>query len=403
VSEPAAPEPGVPDLAAPEPGVPDLAAPEPGVPDLAAPEPGVSQPAGRPDPARAGSAGLTPQPPPVPVDPAPGGPPRLAEPAPSWGKVLATTLLLWLQRRSARALWLATAAVALVVFAAGALTVLLAGHPAGPAAGRTGRGSAHHQSASGGAALAAAATARRQAAAWVATQVSRSSVVACDPVMCAALQAQGVPAASLLELSPSADGPLGSAVVVATAALRSQFGARLTTVYAPTVLAAFGAGTARVEVRVTAPDGAPAYLASLSSDLHERMALGAQLLRSSSFIATNTARAQLTAGQVDARLLITLVTLAAIQHVDVLGFGDAGPGSSYGVPLRAAELAGLQQARGGELGYLNSALAFFLAQRSPFLAAAGLQRASGGQLTLHIEFAAPSPLGLFSGHYQARQ
>ena len=98
-------------------------------------------------------------------------------------------------------------------------------------------------------------------------QVSRSSVVACDPVMCSALQAQGLPAASLIELSPTADGPLGSAVVVATAAVRSQFGARLTTVYAPTVLAAFGTGTARIEVRVTAPDGAPAYLSSLSSDL----------------------------------------------------------------------------------------------------------------------------------------
>jgi hypothetical protein len=323
-------------------------------------------------------------------------PPADSPPVPPWGRVLATTVRLWLQRRSARVLGLAALAVAVVVFAAGAVTVILARHSAG-GAGSPGRA----QRGSGVAALAAAATARRQAAAWVTAQVSSSSVVACDPVMCSALQAQGVPAASLIELSPSADGPLGSAVVVATAAVRSQFGARLTTVYAPTVLAAFGTGTARVEVRVTAPDGAPAYLSSLSSDLHERMAFGAELLRNDHFIATSAAREQLIAGQVDARLLIMLVTLAAMQHVDVLAFGDAGPGSSYGVPLRSAELAGLQQARGGELGYLRSALAFFRVQRSPFLAAAGLQRASGGQLALRVEFTAPSPLGLLGSHHLA--
>ena len=129
------------------------------------------------------------------------------------------------------------------------------------------------------------------------------------------------------------------------------------------------------------------------------MAFGAELLRNGQFTATTAAREQLTSGQVDARLLVTLVTLAGMQRVYVLAFGDAGPGSSYGVPLRSAELAGLPQARGGELGYLSSALAFFRAQRSPFLAAAGLQRASGGQLALRVEFTAPSPLGLLGSHH----
>jgi hypothetical protein len=313
--------------------------------------------------------------------------------------VLVTTLRLWLQRRSARVLWLTAATVAVVVFAAIALTVMLAGHPAGRTVAGTRRGGAGQQVPAGLPAIAAAATARRQAAAWVATQVSRSSVVACDPVMCSALQAQGIPAGSLLEIGPAADGPLGSTVIVATAALRSQFGPRLADVYAPTVLAAFGSGTARVEVRATAPDGAPAYLNSLSSDLHARLALGAELLRNGHFIATRAARAQLAAGQVDTRLLITLVTLAGTQPVYVLTFGDGGPGSSYGVPLRAAELTSPQHAPGGQRRHLSAALAFFQAQRPPFLAAAvGLQRVSGGQLILRIEFAAPSPLGLVAGH-----
>ena len=47
-------------------------------------------------------------------------------------------------------------------------------------------------------ALAAGAAIRSQAAAWIADQVSGYAMVACDPGMCAALQAQGIPAGRLL-------------------------------------------------------------------------------------------------------------------------------------------------------------------------------------------------------------
>ena len=43
-------------------------------------------------------------------------------------------------------------------------------------------------------ALAAGAAVRSRAAAWIAGQVSGYAMVACDPGMCAALQAQGIPA-----------------------------------------------------------------------------------------------------------------------------------------------------------------------------------------------------------------
>ena len=73
---------------------------------------------------------------------------------------------------------------------------------------------------------AATTAVRRQAAAWIARQVSRSAIVSCDPAMCAALRTQAFPAGNLLTLQPSAEDPLGSDVVVATAAIRSQFGSR---------------------------------------------------------------------------------------------------------------------------------------------------------------------------------
>jgi hypothetical protein len=92
----------------------------------------------------------------------------------------------------------------------------------------------------------------------VARQVSRDAIVACDPDMCSALLAQRIAPGNLLELRGAAPDPLGSDVVVATAAVRSQFGARLASVYAPVVLARFGSGRFAIEVRAVAPDGANA-------------------------------------------------------------------------------------------------------------------------------------------------
>ncbi len=57
----------------------------------------------------------------------------------------------------------------------------------------------------------------------------------------------------------SASDPLGSDLVVATPALRSQFGARLASVYAPVVIASFGSGAARIDIRAVAADGTAAY------------------------------------------------------------------------------------------------------------------------------------------------
>ena len=102
-----------------------------------------------------------------------------------------------------------------------------------------------------------AAAIRGRAATWVAAQVSRDAIVACGPAMCPVLLAHGVPPGNLAELGPGAPDPLGCDVVLATGVLRSQFGSRLASVYAPGVLASFGTGPSRIEVRAVALDGAP--------------------------------------------------------------------------------------------------------------------------------------------------
>ena len=103
-------------------------------------------------------------------------------------------------------------------------------------------------------------------------------VVGCDLEMCGELQKSGFPAARLLPLQPSAPDPLGAQLVVATPVIRNQFGTRLATVYAPLVIAGFGSGAERVDVRYIAPDGSKAFEAQLATYRRDRITAGRQLL-----------------------------------------------------------------------------------------------------------------------------
>ncbi|HEY6500169.1 MAG TPA: ATP-binding protein [Streptosporangiaceae bacterium] len=234
-----------------------------------------------------------------------------------------------------------------------------------------------------------AVVARDQAATWVAGQVSRAAIVSCDPAMCTALQTHGVPAGDLLVLRSAASDPLGSDVVLATPAIRAQFGARLASVYAPQVIASFGTGAQQIEVRSVAPDGARAFTAALAADQAARQTAGRQLLRNSRLTIAGPARTALRAGQVDDRLLVTLAALAAGQSLHIVSFGGNGPGAGAGTPLRTVQLTAAPAA-------LGPMLTFVRAQRSPYLAAhAAIIRPAGGPV-LTIEFAAPSPAGLLN-------
>jgi tetratricopeptide (TPR) repeat protein len=236
-----------------------------------------------------------------------------------------------------------------------------------------------------------------QAAAWVAGQISHSAVVSCDPAMCSELETRGVPAGDLLMLGPrgpggpGADGPLGSDVVVATRAVRREFGSRLADVYAPAVLASFGSGGASVEIRAVAPGGPAAYRDALAADLAARRQAGAQLLRNPDLSASAAARGPLSDGSVDSRLLVTLAVLAGLRlahPLRIIAFGEPDPGAGAGVPLRSAELAGPAS---------QVLLAFLRAQQAPYLAAViRAIRLPGGQAAVRIGFASPSPLGLLA-------
>ncbi len=237
------------------------------------------------------------------------------------------------------------------------------------------------------AALANAAAVRGRAASWLAREVSRGAIVACDKVMCKDLYNAGLSSSDLLVISPAAPDPLGADVIAATPVLRSLFGPRLATEYAPSVLASFGHGSDEVQVRVLAADGAAAYETALSRDLVARRLAGAQLIGNRRVAIPAAARGQLAAGQVDPRVLVTLAALAAQRPIRVLAFYDVPPGAGPGVPLSGVELSGAG-------GYRRWLVSFLRNQTVPYRAAIITPTVSHGRSAVSIRFSRPSPLGL---------
>jgi hypothetical protein len=326
--------------------------------------------------------------------------------------VLATTIRLWLGRRLEKTRWRVLSALLLAAlsFGAGAITIALikntpAANPSGTsrgggtAAGVLGAGTSAGVPGSGGSALASVTAARKRAASWVAQQVNPDEVIGCDPIMCGALMAAHVQANRLLILDPGRPDPLGSEIILDTATLRSQFGARLESLYAPVSLAAFGSGAALIEVRVAAPGGARAYLAQLARDLAARRSAGAEMLHNPSIHAAPAARSELAAGEVDTRLLEMLVTLSSSHPVDIISFGTNQAGASPGVPLRFAEIAGAPGPGSTPAASVQELRRFVAAQQATYHPSviAVVQTASR-RTVLRVGYPAPSLLGLLGTH-----
>jgi hypothetical protein len=243
--------------------------------------------------------------------------------------------------------------------------------------------------------LSAAGIVRAQAARWVSAQISKNAIIACDDVMCSELINEGVSASNLLVLSPTAPDPLGADIVMGTAALRSQFGSRLATEYAPSVIASFGSGRSRVDVRVVAADGAAAYEKAQASAVAARQRDGSLLLHNSKISVSAAAEPELIAGLVDPRLLVMLPVLAGQHPIRIVGFYDRAPRSSPGIPLTGAELAGADPAAGlSGSSYLRWLLTFLRGQRAQFRPVSITTARANGLVVVRIRFARPSPIGL---------
>jgi hypothetical protein len=304
--------------------------------------------------------------------------------APSWGRVLATTVSLWAGRRVAR-LRHPRLALILTICVVAAAAAVVSVVQVGGTSSRTASASRPH-AAPPAWARGAAGAARTQAATWVAGQLSSAETVGCDPLMCAALSAHGVAASRLVPSGPAGPGAVGAGVVVASASAGGQQAA-------PVLLASFGSGASLVEVRTAPPGGSAGYQRAVAADLAARRSAGTQLLHSQRIGVAGPAAAQLQAGQVDTRLLIMLAMLASQHPWRVAAFGSASPG----VPLAQAPFREVT-ITGPDAADLATSLAMVRAQRAPYQPArAAVVRLPGGQEALRIDFAAPGPLGLLTG------
>jgi hypothetical protein len=350
---------------------------------------------------------------------APGPAPvvRAARAEPSWGRVLLTTVELWLSRRLRRAgflrgqvpgrrsgnrvglrsdrprtarSWrfkkLALAVVALVTVALGALQ-LAGAFPT--AAARAARPSVSGDPATPSASPRPAAAAQSQAAAWIARQVSSAAIIGCYPALCASLQSQGVSASRLVPLGSQMTGLLGADVV----ATLPSADMKVVGQYAPALIASFGSGASRIEIRAVAAGGAGAYQSALRADLQARKSAGSQLLRNPRLRFAAVDASRLAAGEVDSRLLATLAALSSQFTLRVTAFGDSSPGA----PLLFREVTIASDGDGNGAARLAAALALVNAQETPYLPAhSAIARLGAGQPVLLIEFASPSPLGLLT-------
>jgi hypothetical protein len=335
-----------------------------------------------------------------------GGPPRRQiAAAPSWIRVIGTTLRLWVRRRilrvpdkgrigTRRLVGLAALTVVVILAAAAAVVVAVTRPSATPVprrhpvtlpkltpAQQQARAAAAAQEAANGTA----------AAQWIAAEVSQLEVIDCDPATCTAIQMAGYGSAGQVVLQPGVKLPATSAMVVATPAVRALYGAKLTAA-APAVIAAFGSGPEAVQVRVVVPGGQAAYSQAASGAVTASRAAGLSLLANRNVRARAAARQVLTAGLVDTRLLTVLGTLAAQYPIDISRFSDAGPFADSSVPNRMAEIVGLTATHArhqtSQLAGVEALLQSLLAGDEATVTPVPLP---SGRYGLKIQFPAPSP------------
>lgn len=242
--------------------------------------------------------------------------------------------------------------------------------------------------------LAAEAAARRQAITWTLRQVSRAAVVSCDARVCADLASSGFPSANLLPLGLMSNDPLGSDLLIATTDIRDRFGSRLASVYAPAIIASFGTGSARIDIRLVFAGGAKSYRAIQRAALRARQAADAQLLTNSAITLSGRARRQLLSGAVDPRLPLLIVLMAAGHPLRIVDFSSRSPGGGPASLLRWMDLAtAVPAANLTRAGYVRWMRAFIDAQRTPYRPE-WVRRVAlpNGLFVLRIGYGAPSPL-----------
>jgi predicted Ser/Thr protein kinase len=284
--------------------------------------------------------------------------------------------------------WPAAAALTLILLAAAAGGIVFVSSGRGPSVERR---AGSHTRISGP--LAPEAAARKAAVTWILHQVSRAQIVGCDPVVCGDLSKGGFPHSGVFPLAGSTD-VLNTNLVVATETIRNQFGSRLDG-WAPAILASFGTGFNKIDIRWVYPGSAAVYRTDLRTGLRDRKAADALLLKKSSNIRFSTkAKRQVLSGQIDPYLAQLIVEMAAYHRVRVVDFAGQSPGGGPASLLRWVDLATtVRVPHFTPQAYLSWLWSVIHQQRTGY-SPAWVQHLMPphGQAVLRIGYGAPSPL-----------
>jgi hypothetical protein len=327
---------------------------------------------------------------------------------PPWIKVIGTTVRLWLRRKVLRvpdserigtryAGRVAAVLAVVLVIAGGAAAIALTVHAKASGSHRQHAAArlkpTPAQAAEQVAAAAATEANGAAAARWIAAQVGHDLAIGCDPATCAAILAAGYPTGGQVMLQPGVQLPGPGSLIVATAAVRAEYGARLDSV-APAVIASFGTGAQAVQVAVVVRGGQRAYRRALSNALTARRHAGRLLLQHRNVQARGAIRTDLGSGHVDPRLIIVVRRLAARYPVHLVQFGDTGPQAGRDMPFRMTEVA-VSSPRHGHRGGstdLRGMEKLLKSQPRGYRAQLVQKRLADGTRVLEIRFAAPSPV-----------
>jgi hypothetical protein len=289
-----------------------------------------------------------------------------------------------------------TALLTVILLAAGAGGLAFALYPRGTLAQRNAgleRPTGGHAQTSP---VAIESTVRTEAINWILHQVSPDEIVVCDAQVCNDLAKAGFNFSNLIPLGLESNDPLGGALVVATATVRSQFGARLS-VYAPALIASFGSGNARIDIRWDYPDGGAAYKSALPAMASQRITFDAPLLTNSQLTFSAAARKQVLGGQIDPYLPPLLVLMAAQHPLYIADFASESPGGDTSSLMRWVDLATTAQAAQvahlTRTAYIDWMLAYLGQQRAEYVPDWWHQvTLHPGDTVLRIGFGAPSQL-----------
>ena len=225
----------------------------------------------------------------------------------------------------------------------------------------------------------------QQAETWAVTNLRDTPVrlVADDAVWVdlveAGLSPQQVAAATAFDLpddvGPPAPGPWSDYDVVLSTGTVRDIPEAAAALRGSVVLATFGTGADRVEIRRI---GAPAG----ESGGADVVAQGEGLARNPSVLLTDEARAALVAGEVDSRVMTVLVALATDDPLEVVGFPADPAEIDAGVPRRVVEL------RFGSRDEARAAATVLEAQQAPYRPA-DIEIDPDGQVTVTY---VPAPL-----------